>query len=755
MKKRIVLVTKDKALVEPFEKSAEKRKLRAEIVATPRESFAKWKAEDGGQLSGVVADMAMMDQQEKIEILQAHCQPGCPPLILLDLPGSPDPRNPAEFVTRLRWPLPAQFLEQLKEISKVPMVFLIDPTLFVTQLMQGRLATIGIPSVPIESHMAISSMLQGGKLGNCAVVQYEGDAFDASVVEQQVRAQIPNVRFFLVSSASSAHDVERALRRQRPAFLPRDLFEHSVEIMTGKAVQDAKGLGRVLFIDNTKSDLIRLVAHLMKEGYEVAACQKFEEALKLAENDSYHVAVIGSALTYAKHNAIDLAQKLRELDPDMRIILMVDQTGAEVALRSVAKGIEVGLDDSLLKPIEEAQLRFSISRALERRRLLIENKRLVEELAESNTELEELSGFQQKFFATVAHDVKNPLTAIRGYAEMLSWKVKEDHLVKCVTHIQSSTRTLEGLISDLVDFAAIENGKLRVNKEEMDLAQVVNEVFERVKVAAEKRQIKFHLECPQGLAKIQGDPLRVSQVVQNLSTNAIQYTAEGGNVFVKVHQSPQVITISVRDTGIGISKEDLPRIFQRFFQTEKAQKMRRAGFGLGLKIAQEIVKGHGGGMGVDSEEGKGSVFYFTMPVPPAVEAPVEAATVDRNFSSAPSYVPGAEQPAGAPAAAPPAAATPAPVQQPTTPPAQPTPPAGPPTQPAVPTGPSTQPPAPGGPPTRPPLGGPPTQPPAPTQPPGTPTPAGRLTPMPGGAPTNPGTTQPITGSPPPPPGIDT
>ena len=275
----------------------------------------------------------------------------------------------------------------------------------------------------------------------------------------------------------------------------------------------------------------------------------------------------------------------------------------------------MGLDDSLVKPVDAQRLRFSISRALERRRLQLENVRLVEELKSSNEELEQLSGFQQKFFATVAHDVKNPLTAIRGYAELLGWKVKDAELTKCVTHIMSSSKTLEGLISDLVDYAAIESGKLRVNLEEMDLARVVTEVQSRVHVTAERRRITLDVALPPKLPILKGDPLRVGQVIQNLCTNAIQYTPEGGSVSLTVALSHDKVTVSVRDTGIGISKEDLPRIFERFFQAQNAQVMRRAGFGLGLKISQEIVKAHGGGMGVDSELGKGSVFYFTLPVP--------------------------------------------------------------------------------------------------------------------------------------------
>ncbi len=617
MRQRVILIANDKPLIDLFKKTCERKKVVTDVVTTASASKARWMVEDT-TLLGVVGDMVMMDQQEKIAVLQDHCQPGCPSVILLDVPGAPDPRVPTEFVTRLRWPIAAPFLDALKEIESTPLVFLADPTLFLTGMMQARLKSVNMDSSVVDSPVGIIAMLQQAQkqsgFASTVVAQFPGDVFDAAPVEQRIRQEIPDVRTFLVSSASAAHDAERALRRTRPAFLPRDLIEHTLDILTGKHIQDT-GLGRVLLVDNYKPSLIQLAASLMSEGYEVGACMDAEQSMQLIADDTYHIAVVGAALVYAQHTGIELAQKMREIDPDLRIILMVDQYPLQTALKGVTQVVEVGLDDCLLKPVEPSRLRFSISRALERRRLLLENARITDELQFANEELEQLTDFQKKFFATVAHDIKNPLTAIRGYAEMMSWKIKEPSLVKCVTHIQSSTRTLEGLISDLVDYAAIESGKLRVNIEDMDLAQVVSEVKGRIQVAADKREITLKVTVPEKLPKMQGDPLRIGQVIQNLSTNAIQYTSEKGSVSVKVEVGAAAVTISVRDTGIGISKEDLPRVFQRFFQAENAQKMRKAGFGLGLKISQEIVKAHGGGMGVDSELGKGSVFYFTIPIP--------------------------------------------------------------------------------------------------------------------------------------------
>jgi len=664
-RQRVILVSGDKGAASIFEKACERRKLAAECFENSAQARAKW-VDDESQLLGVVGDALTMTPQDRYQLLAYHCEPGAPRLIILDPPQIPDPRAPVETVTRLRWPLHAAFVDALQSIADLPMVFLTDQTLYITGTLQTRLQEAGLSPISLDAPFGLIEILRGGapaaqpapsgdsgllsRLGlgkkeagaqassggsPTVIVQWKGDAFDAQAVQQRVAQELPDVRFFLVSSASAVHVAERALARARPAFLPRDLAEHTIEIFTGRQKADPMGLGRVLLVDNFLPNVKDMTRALLAEGYEVAASMRADDALDYVQNDRYHLAVIGSPIATPPVTAAELAKKMRTFDPDLRIILMVDHY-LSGGLQGVSQAVEVGLDDSLLKPVDPQRLRFSISRALERRRLQLENARLVEELKSSNEELEQLSGFQQKFFATVAHDVKNPLTAIRGYAELLSWKVKDAELTKCVTHIMSSSKTLEGLISDLVDYAAIESGKLRVSLEEMDLATVVGEVQSRIQVAADKRNIKLNVAMPEGLPKLQGDPLRVGQVIQNLSTNAIQYTPEGGAVTVKIQPGPTMVTISVRDTGIGISKEDLPRIFDRFFQAENAQKMRRAGFGLGLKISQEIVKAHGGAMGVDSELGKGSVFYFTLPIPSAAAAGAPAAAQSQQLPAAPS-----------------------------------------------------------------------------------------------------------------------
>ncbi|MDT8287276.1 MAG: HAMP domain-containing sensor histidine kinase, partial [Elusimicrobiales bacterium] len=307
---------------------------------------------------------------------------------------------------------------------------------------------------------------------------------------------------------------------------------------------------------------------------------------------------------------------------------------------------------------------FSVQKALEARFLKLENARLLKETQEQKTQLELVNSFQKKFFATVAHDVKSPLTAILGYSEVLTGKLKTmPSEQRYAANIQTSAKTLNILISDLVDLAAIESGKLRVEIGELHLLNVVHDVYARVEIAAQKRNLSMKLEVPPALPPLAGDDARIGQVVQNLCTNAIQYTREGGKITIRAELKPDRVEVSVIDTGIGISKEDLPRIWERFFQTKEAQGMRKAGFGLGLKIAREIVQRHGGEMGIESELGVGSRFFFYIPVKEGGTPPPAPAAAQRAPESRPErlFPPGTTPPPIPPVVPTPAAPAPTPI----------------------------------------------------------------------------------------------
>ena len=645
---RVLIISADKTLIGEMTPSLAGREYEVLTSSGVREAALRLGTE---QFAAVVFDQAKVTPQEREALLGIHSKQPTYALFLVENQASLSPVESLPL-RRLNWPLPAGFVDQVRAVDR-PIVFLCDQTLFATNALGMHLTQSGIQPIRMESTKGMIDFVRqqceamtpkpkslkpkslwerlGASgdtdvqepvvLGKILIVQFPGRVQEAEALDGLLRQTVSMAICYYVSGADPVRAAAKAVKESFPASLMREQAGRVAGILAGATDEPGKKDGpkekdRILLLDNYQPTLATLGQALMAAGYEVTTSMDGAEALKLAgKKGTFHLSIIGTAIAMAQQSGAELAQKLREFDPDLRIIFMVDRYPLQAALQGVSQVVELGLDDALLKPVEASRLIFSVQRAMERRHLLLENARLLKEVQTSNQQLEQINGFQKKFFAMVAHDVKNPLTAILGYAEVLGMRLKDQPgELKCAGHIHSAARTLNALISDLVDLAAIESGKLRVEIGALDLAAVANEVRSRIDVVAQQRKIALSLEMPPVLPALSGDPHRIGQVIQNLCTNAIQYTKEGGSVTVRIDVTPDWVTVGVRDTGIGISKEDLPRVFERFFQTQEAQAMRKAGFGLGLKIAREIVQMHGGEIGLDSQLGVGSLFYFTLPV---------------------------------------------------------------------------------------------------------------------------------------------
>jgi len=627
-----------------------------EIVSIPDARLAVMKL--GTEVfTAVVADFGKVGPAEREALAKIQKDKGGFLLIGIEAAPSLSPAVSAPL-RRLPWPLPRGFLDQVRAVE-VPVVFLVEPTLYVTNGIQGALRQAGVHFFQLENELGLIDMLRdqmaklelqrtrskegkggfwqrlsGGPkpdeetevLGHVAVIKFGGPPAEALQSDARVRQALANAVVYHLTTLDQVRASVTALKNGQPSLLSREYATRIAEIISD-ATSEAKSTGqrekeRLILVDNEMPTLSRLSEALMALGYEVVVTTSGEEALnlisqKFAQKKPFHLAGIGgSALETTKLTGANLALKMREKDHDIRLVLMIDQFPADAALKGVSRAVELGLDDAILKPIDTSRLVLSIQRALQSRFLTLENVRLRNEAEDAARKLAQVNGFQTKFFATVAHDVKNPLTAILGYSEVLGMRLKDrpDEL-KCAAHIHNAAKTLNLLVSDLVDLAAIESGKLRVEIGQLDLAQVITDVKSRVEIVAARKQLNFTAPLPPALPMLAGDPHRIGQVIQNLCTNAVQYTKEGGRMAIEVKIDGGWIIVGVRDTGIGISKEDLPRVWERFFQTKEAQTMRKAGFGLGLKIAREIVLMHGGDMGIESELGVGSFFFFKLPIP--------------------------------------------------------------------------------------------------------------------------------------------
>lgn len=678
-KGRVLLVGAETALVNEMAPSMVGREF--ELLTSPDVRAAGLRLATEA-FSAVVLDATRVPPADRDALTRLQKEKGGFALFLLEPPTLLSPAQPAPL-RRLMWPPPKGFLDQVRAVE-VPIVFFVEQSLYIAQAAQNALRQSGIVFIQMETPVGLVELLAdqnrlaeeqrasapkpgapgfwerlAGKaeeveapqamLGKVAVVRFGQAWADAAALDAKLRQTIPGAVAYMVTTQDPVKGAAAAVKGGVPAVLPREAATRIAEILTDglDAVRSGpREVERILLIDNELTTLARLSEALLARGYEVATTTDGEEGMRLMEKKPFALAAIGgSALEATKLAGAKLALAMREKDKDLRIVLMIDQFPAQDALKGVSRAVELGLDDAILKPIDVSRLMLSIERALERRFLLLENVRLRKAAEVAAQKLAEVNGFQTKFFATVAHDVKNPLTAILGYSEVLGMRLKErPEELKCASHIHNAAKTLNLLVSDLVDLAAIESGKLRVEIGALDLAAVVNEVKSRVDVVAARKQIQFSTALPPSIPALQGDPNRIGQVIQNLSTNAIQYTKEGGKVVIEARVEADWVIVGVRDTGIGISKEDLPRVWERFFQTKEAQTMRKAGFGLGLKISREIVQMHGGDMGIESELGVGSFFFFKLPVPKAAGAPPATAASAAPAAPSPAMIRMSTQP---------------------------------------------------------------------------------------------------------------
>lgn len=217
---------------------------------------------------------------------------------------------------------------------------------------------------------------------------------------------------------------------------------------------------------------------------------------------------------------------------------------------------------------------------------------------------------QQDFLANISHDLKTPLTSIQGYSQAIIDQTI-DAPEKAAHIIYEESIRLTRMVTAITDLARMQAGQMVLTLTEIDLAGLVKGVADRLEVMANKQQIQLEVNASP-VPPIMGDGDRLVQVLDNLLGNAIKYTPSGGRVSLNVFDEQDGVTIHIQDTGVGIPQADLSRIFERFYQVDKARGPRR-GTGLGLAIAHEIIQQHQGKISVESQEGQGTAFSVWIP----------------------------------------------------------------------------------------------------------------------------------------------
>ncbi|HNB21468.1 MAG TPA: HAMP domain-containing sensor histidine kinase, partial [Candidatus Melainabacteria bacterium] len=231
------------------------------------------------------------------------------------------------------------------------------------------------------------------------------------------------------------------------------------------------------------------------------------------------------------------------------------------------------------------------------------------------SERREVERLKKEFVSTVSHELRTPLTSIRGSLTLLNvgaLGALPDQAMKVVNIAERNTIRLIGLINDILDIEKLESGKMDMVFQDVDISSVMERSFESVKTFADNNGVL--LEMVPSHVRVNADGDRLVQVIVNLMSNACKFSPKGATVTVRVDEIPNWIEVKVIDRGRGIPAKFKNLLFQRFQQVEASDAKRKGGTGLGLAICKGIIEAHGGTIGVDSEEGKGSVFWFRIPL---------------------------------------------------------------------------------------------------------------------------------------------
>jgi signal transduction histidine kinase len=385
----------------------------------------------------------------------------------------------------------------------------------------------------------------------------------------------------------------------------------------------------LLIVDDLPENLLALDAILRSPGIRVHQAESAEQALELLLQHEFALAILDVQMPGM--DGFQLAELMRGTERTKQIpIVFVSAAGRE--LNYAFKGYESGAVDFMHKPLDTHAVRSKVSvfvdlyrnrkrmarqlEALERSRR--EQEVLLDELRSTKAELEDAVRIRDDFMSIVSHELKTPLNTLILEVQLRKLQLgrnnfaafSEDKLRQMVDKDERQIQSLIRLIDDMLDVSRIRTGKLSIRPSHVDLGKLAASVVENFAPQMEASGCTLLFQRPEPIAGV-WDEFRIEQVLANLLTNAMRYGA-GKPVQVNVSATSTDACLEVRDHGIGISQKSLDRIFCQFERAEGSESS--AGLGLGLFIAEQIVKAHNGRIQVESEEGKGALFRVLLPL---------------------------------------------------------------------------------------------------------------------------------------------
>jgi signal transduction histidine kinase len=398
-----------------------------------------------------------------------------------------------------------------------------------------------------------------------------------------------------------------------------------------RSVKEAPGIplldhARLMVVDDEESLRITTAAILEKEGYTVDVASSGNEAVGLLANADYDL-----VLTDLHMEGGEGLMVLNEIRRNAPLTITVVLTGF-ASVESAIAALQEGAYDYLVKPCDIDTMKHTIRRGVEHRRLMLAEqkaradleqlnldleKRIAErtaELTRLNVELADANRAKDVFLATLSHELRTPLTPVVGWIKLLrSGNLDNKSIAQALDAIERNAWLQARLIDDLLDTSRIATGKLQFEPRPTDLNVTVKAAVDTVLAMAAARNIELSVRLSPSTLVVMGEPVRLQQIAWNLVSNAIKFTEPGGKVTVKTETDGVHARVTVSDTGVGISPDFLPHVFDRFRQADGSTSRRHGGLGLGLAIADALAKMHGGRLEAQSDgPGTGSSFTFSI-----------------------------------------------------------------------------------------------------------------------------------------------
>ena len=360
--------------------------------------------------------------------------------------------------------------------------------------------------------------------------------------------------------------------------------------------------GNILILDDEKTN-IDIIKHELKQSYSIYFALHVQHAFEILERVPIDLILLDIVMPelngFEFYRAI---QKKKEL-AHIKVIFIT----AKNDIDSVVRGFEAGAVDFITKPFEILELKARVKNHMD----LIKAK---QQLEEARNNLEILNSTKDRLFSIIGHDLRNPIGGIKSFLELMLYKdtYETQNLKQVFSHLLESSKQAYSLLDELLIWAKAQKDEIRFAPEPHDISQTVSDVLSFSQERAQIKHIHLQTNATESLVAV-FDYEMIKTVIRNLVANAIKFTHEQGSVEVHVSRVPNAIQIAVSDTGMGISKENIPKLFDKKSFITTSDTTQSLGTGIGLSICFDFVKKHGGEIWVESEEGKGSTFYFTIP----------------------------------------------------------------------------------------------------------------------------------------------